>query len=77
MGLPQKPKIETMNDSPGPLLGINRKESKSHNNAAGSALLTIARMKSQTRWPSAEEWAKKMYIYIGEYYSVRQKDKIL
>lgn len=41
------------------------------------ALPTIARMKSQTRWPSAEEWAKKMwYVYAREYYSARQKDKI-
>lgn len=37
MRLPQKPKIEVMNDSPGPLLGMNRKESKSHNNAVGSS----------------------------------------
>lgn len=37
MGLPQKPKIEAMNDSPGSLLGINQKESKSHDSAAFSA----------------------------------------
>ena len=36
----------------------------------GSSLFTIARTWKQPRWPSADEWIRKLwYIYTMEYYS--------
>ena len=35
-----------------------------------AALFTIARIREQPRWPSADEWIRKLwYIYTTEYYS--------
>ena len=35
-----------------------------------ATLFTIARTREQPRWPSADEWIRKLwYIYTTEYYS--------
>ena len=42
------------------------------------ALLTIAKTWKQPKYPSTEEWIKKMwYIYTMEYYSAIKKNKIM
>ena len=43
-----------------------------------AALFTIARTQKQCKWPSTEEWIKKMwYIYAMEYYSTIKRDEIM
>ena len=43
-----------------------------------AALLTIAKKWKQPKWPSVDEWIKKMwYIYTVEYYSAIRKKQIL
>ena len=40
-----------------------------------AALFTIARIRKQPRWPSTDEWIKKLwYIYAMEYYSVIKRN---
>ena len=42
------------------------------------ALFTIAKIQKQPKRPSTDEWIMKMwYIYIMEYYSATEKNKIL
>ena len=31
----------------------------------------------QPKWPSTDEWIKKMYIYSMEYYSAIKKNEVL
>ena len=55
-----------------PLLGIHTEETRSERDTCTpmfiAALFTIAR--KQPRWPSADEWIRKLwYIYTMEYYS--------
>ena len=43
-----------------------------------AALFTRAKTWKQPKWPSIEEWIKKMgYIYTMEYYSVIRKNEIM
>ena len=42
-----------------------------------AALFTIARTWKQPRWPSTDEWIKKLwYIYMVEYCSVIQRNTV-
>ena len=57
-----------------PLLGIHTKETRSERDTCTSmfiaALFIIARTWKQPRYPSADEWIRKLwYIYTMEYYS--------
>ena len=38
------------------------------------ALFTIARTCKQPRYPSTDEWIKKLYIYTMEYYSAIKRN---
>ena len=43
-----------------------------------AALFTIAKTRKQPKWPSTEEWIKKMwYIYTMRYYSTIKKNKTM
>ena len=43
-----------------------------------TALFTIAKAWKQPKYPSTEEWIKKMwYVYTMEYYSAMKKNKIM
>ena len=42
------------------------------------ALFTTAKTWKQPKWPSTDEWIKKMcYVYTMEYYSAIKKRRIL
>ena len=40
-------------------------------------LFMIAKTWKQRKYPSTEEWIKKMYMYIMEYYSAIKKNEIM
>jgi hypothetical protein len=43
-----------------------------------SALFTIAKLWKQPRWPTTDEWIKKMwYLYTMEFYAAMKKNEIL
>jgi hypothetical protein len=43
-----------------------------------TALFTIAKLQKQPRYPTTDEWIKKMwYLYTMEFYSVMKKNEIL
>ena len=62
-----------------PLLGIYPKETKIEKDTYiplfFAALFTIARTRKQPRYPSTDEWIKKLgYIYTMEYYSAIKRN---
>ena len=70
----KKLEIELPYDPTLPLLGIHTKETRSERDMCTplfiTALFIIARTWKQPRFPSADEWIRKLwYIYIMEYYS--------
>ena len=71
MELPYDPAIS--------LLGIHTKETKIERDTCTpmfvAALFTIARAWKQPRYPSADEWIRKLwYMYTMEYYSANKKN---
>ena len=71
IGLPYDPAI--------PLLDIHTKETRTEKDTCTpmfiAVLFTIARPWKEPRWPSADEWIRKLwYIYTMEYYSAIKKN---
>ena len=74
----KKLEIELPYDPAIPLLGIHTKETRSERDICTpmfiTALFIIARTWKQPRYPSADEWIRKLwYIYTMEYYSAIKK----
>jgi hypothetical protein len=42
-----------------------------------AALFTIAKLWQLPRWPTTDEWIKKMYLYTMQFYSATKKNEIL
>ena len=64
----KKLEIELPYDPAIPLLGIHTEETRIERDTFIAALFTIARTWKQPRWPSADEWIRKLwYIYTMEY----------
>ena len=66
--------IELPNDPANPLVGIHTKETRTERDTCTpmfiTALFIIARTWKQPRYPSADEWIRKLwYLYTMEYYS--------
>ena len=73
--------IELLYDPAIPLLGIHPEETRIERDTCTpmfiAALFTIARIWKQPRWPSADEWIKKLwYIYTMEHYSGIKKNTL-
>ena len=74
----KKLEVELPCDSAIPLLGIHTEETRSERDTCTpmfiAALFIIARTWKQPRYPSADEWIRKLwYIYTVEYYSAVKK----
>ena len=74
----KKLEIELPYDPPIPLLGIYTEETRIERDMCTpvftAALFTIARTWKQPRYPSADEWIRKLwYIYTMEYHSPIKK----
>jgi len=70
----KKLEIKPTYDPEIPLLSIYPEETKIERDTCIplfiAALFTIARIRKQPRWPSTDEWIKKLWsIYTMEYYS--------
>ena len=75
----KKLEIEQPYDPAIPLLGIHTEETRIERVTCTpmfiTARFTIARTRKQPRWPSADEWMRKLwYIYIVDYYSAIKKN---
>ena len=75
----KKLEIELPYDPAIPLLGIHSKETRIEKDMCTpvfiAALFIIARTWKQPRFPSANEWTRKLwYIYTMEYYSAIKKN---
>ena len=71
--------IELLYDPAIPLLGIHTEETRSERDTCTpmfiTALFIIARIWRQPRYPSTDEWIRKLwYIYTMEYYSAIKKN---
>jgi hypothetical protein len=86
MEAPQKLKVELPSDPAIPLLDISLKECKPGYNKRTftpmliAALFTIDKLWKQTRYPTIDEWIKKihlLYLYTMEFYSAINKNEIL
>jgi hypothetical protein len=42
-----------------------------------AARFTIAKLWKQSNCPTTDEWSKKMYLYVKEFYTATKKNKIL
>ena len=63
-----------------PLLGIHTEETRIERDTCTpvfiAALFIIARIWKKPRWPSADEWIRKLWnIYSMEYYSAIKKNE--
>ena len=70
----KKLEVELTYDPANPLLGIHTKETRIERDTSNplfiAALFTLARTWKQPRYPSADEWIRKLwYIYTMKYYS--------
>ena len=75
----KKLEIELPYDTAIPLLGIHTEVTRIERDTCTpmliTALFTIARTWKQPRFPSADEWIRKLwYIYTMEYYSASKKN---
>ena len=75
----KKLEIELPYDPTIPLLGIYTEETRIERDMCTpifiAALFTITRTWEQPRWPSTDEWIRKLwYIYTMEYYSAIKKN---
>ena len=75
----KKLEIELQYDPAIPLLGIHTKETRIERNMCTplsiAALFIMARTWKQPRWPSADEWIRKLwYMYTMEYYSAIKRN---
>ena len=75
----KKLEIELPYDSAIPLLGIHTEETRIERDTCTpmfiTALFIIVRIWKQPRYPSADEWTRKLwYIYTMEYYSTIKKN---
>jgi hypothetical protein len=85
MEAPQNSKIRiTIYDLTIPFVGIYQEECKSAYNTDTcilmfvTALFTIITLLNQSRYPSTEEWIRKMwYIYTAEYYFPIKSNEII
>ena len=74
----KKLEIELLYGPASPLLGIHTKETRSERDNCTpmfiTALFIIARTWKQPRYPSADEWIRKLwYVYTMDYYSAIKK----
>ena len=75
----KKLEIELPYDPAIPLLGIHTEETRKERDTCTpmfiTALFIIARTRKQPRYPSADEWIRKLwYIYTMEHYSATKKN---
>ena len=75
----KKLETELQYDPAIPLLGIHTKETRIERNMCTplsiAALFIMARTWKQPRWPSADEWIRKLwYMYTMEYYSAIKRN---
>ena len=80
MEIPLKTRTKTNIWPSNPILGIYPEESKTEKDTCSplfiAALFTIARTWKKPRYPSTDEWIKKLwYVYTMEYYSAIKRSK--